>query len=58
VRRLPGAAWLAPAGGTTLRWPRAATVRVDGAAHDAAAPLVIGEGPVRVEVGWGAERVL
>lgn len=58
VRRLPAAAWLAPEGGTALRLPRAATVRVDGAAHDTAGPLVIGEEPVRVEVGWGAGGVL
>ncbi|RIJ44189.1 alpha-L-fucosidase, partial [Clavibacter lycopersici] len=30
VRRVPGADWLAPAQGTALRLPRAATVRVDG----------------------------
>ncbi|KZC94381.1 glycosyl hydrolase family 95 catalytic domain-containing protein [Clavibacter tessellarius] len=58
LRRLPAAAWLAPAGGTALRLPRSATVRVDGAVHDAASPLVIGEEPVRVEVGWAGRSVL
>ncbi|WP_250891075.1 glycoside hydrolase family 95 protein [Clavibacter michiganensis] len=58
VRRLPAAAWLAPAGGTELRLPRAATVRVDGAVHDADAPVVIGGEPMRVEVGWAPRGVL
>ena len=58
VRRLPAAVWLAPEAGTALRLPRAATVRVDGAAHDADAPLAIGEEPVRVEVGWAPRGVL
>ena len=58
VRQLPAAAWLAPAGGTALRLPRTATVRVDGAVHDADAPVVIGEEPMRVEVGWAPRGVL
>jgi alpha-L-fucosidase 2 len=58
VRRVPGAGWLAPAGGTELRLPRAAAVRVDGRAHAAGARLDIGGQPVRVEVAWAPRRVL
>ncbi|WP_194244887.1 glycosyl hydrolase family 95 catalytic domain-containing protein [Clavibacter capsici] len=58
VRRVPGAGWLAPAGGTALRLPRAASVRVDGRAHDADFRVEIGDEPVRVEVDRAPQRVL
>ncbi|MFS4505238.1 glycosyl hydrolase family 95 catalytic domain-containing protein [Clavibacter sp. Sh2141] len=55
VRRVPGAGWLAPTAGTRLRLPRAATVRVDGAAHAADAPVAFVEEPVHIELRWTPE---
>ncbi|WP_394350542.1 glycoside hydrolase family 95-like protein [Clavibacter michiganensis] len=57
VRRMPGADWLAPAGGTALRLPRAASVRVDGREHDAGARIAFGEDAVRIEIRWLPEPV-
>ncbi|KXU21910.1 hypothetical protein EGX35_01185 [Clavibacter nebraskensis] len=57
VRRVPGAEWLAPAGGTTLRLPRAATVRVDGREHRAGERIAFGEDAVHVELAWLPEPV-
>ena len=54
VRRLPGAAWLAPAEGTLLRLPRPATLLVDGRPTDAGR-LGIGPRPLHVEVEWLAD---
>ncbi len=58
VRRVPGAGWLAPEGGTGLRLPQAASVRVDGRAHDADARLDIGGEPIRIALSWAPGRVL
>ncbi|MBF4618600.1 glycoside hydrolase N-terminal domain-containing protein [Clavibacter sp. VKM Ac-2873] len=57
VRRVPGAEWLAPADGTTLRLPRAATVRVDGREHDADERIAFGTRPFRIELRWLPEPV-
>ncbi|WP_277621590.1 glycosyl hydrolase family 95 catalytic domain-containing protein [Clavibacter michiganensis] len=57
VRRVPGADWLAPAGGTELRLPRAASVRVDGREHPAGERIAFGEDAVRVELAWLAGPV-
>ncbi|ROP49321.1 glycosyl hydrolase family 65 [Rathayibacter sp. PhB185] len=50
VRRLPGAEWLAPAGGTRLRTLRGAVLRVDG--REVSGGLPIGAEAVRVDVEW------
>ncbi|MCJ1671692.1 hypothetical protein MT355_00275 [Rathayibacter sp. VKM Ac-2929] len=50
VRRVPGAEWLAPAGGTRLRTLRDAVLRVDG--REVSGGLPIGAEPVRVDVEW------
>ncbi|MWK61148.1 hypothetical protein DOU07_02600 [Clavibacter michiganensis subsp. michiganensis] len=57
VRRVPGADWLAPAGGTALRLPRAASVRVDGREHDAGARIAFVKDAVRIEIRWLPEPV-
>ena len=57
VRRVPGADWLASPGGTALRLPRAASVRVDGREHDAGERIAFGEDAVRVELAWLPEPV-
>jgi hypothetical protein len=50
VRRVPGAQWLAPAGGTRLRTLRGAVLRVDG--REVSGGLPIGAEAVRVDVEW------
>jgi alpha-L-fucosidase 2 len=50
VRRVPGAEWLAPAGGTRLRTLRDAVLRVDG--REVSGGLHLGAEPVRVDVEW------
>jgi hypothetical protein len=50
VRRVPGAEWLAPAGGTRLRTLRGAVLRVDG--RELSGGLHLGEEAVRVDVEW------
>ncbi|NRG41177.1 hypothetical protein HRK28_09605 [Rathayibacter sp. VKM Ac-2835] len=50
VRRVPGAEWLAPAGGTRLRTLRDAVLRVDG--REVSAGLPLGAEAVRVDVEW------
>ncbi|MBP2456970.1 hypothetical protein ABID70_002494 [Clavibacter michiganensis] len=57
VRRVPGAEWLAPAGGTALRLPRGVSVRVDGREHPSGAPVAFGADAVRVELRWLPEPV-
>ncbi|WP_435093994.1 glycosyl hydrolase family 95 catalytic domain-containing protein [Clavibacter michiganensis] len=57
VRRVPGADWLAPADGTALRLPRAASARVDGREHDAGERIAFGEDAVRVDLAWLPEPV-
>ncbi|TCL83266.1 MULTISPECIES: glycoside hydrolase family 95-like protein [unclassified Rathayibacter] len=50
VRQVPGAEWLAPAGGTRLRTLRGAVLRVDG--REVSGGLPIGAEAVRVDVEW------
>lgn len=51
VRRLPGAAWLAPCAGTLLRLPRASALLVDGIPAKTGR-FGIGPRPLRVEIQW------
>ncbi|QHC61648.1 hypothetical protein GSU69_02315 [Rathayibacter festucae] len=50
VRRVPGAQWLAPAGGTRLRTLRGAVLRVDG--REVSGGLHLSAEAVRVDVEW------